>query len=187
LETWIVLRIMLAVLLAVVVQSGNPERRALQSRFVSSDVEATWSFGAGSARHDALRLLVLWRGTPGWAMRAGSFGAQSRSVSRFEFSQNILVGPHIVTVAVDSRMPHALIDGREVDLRGSNVALVDRVDETSPPRALDAIWVEPEVPPDAAVETIIRREPRLRAFLRCDRVAQTDVVGGMLCRQTLGP
>jgi hypothetical protein len=182
-----VLRILVAVALAVVAQSMNPERSALQSRFVSPDVVATWSFGAGSAGHDALRFLVLWRGTPGWAGRAGFFGTQGTSVSRFDFAQQILVGPQVFTVAADLRQPQALIDGNEVDLRSSNVFFVDRVDETSTPRALDAIWVEPEVPADVAVETIIRREPMLRAFLRCESVAQTDPIGGTLCKRTLGP
>jgi hypothetical protein len=179
------LRLLFAVLFAVVVQ--DPERGALQSRFVSSDVVATWSFSPGSAGHDTLRLLVLWRGTPGWTARAGSFGTQGTSVSNFEFAQQILVGPHVFTVATDHRMPHAVIDGREVDLGVSNVFLVDHVDATSTPRALDAYRVDAEVPAGAGVETIIRREPTLRAFLRCGRVAQSDVVGGMLCTRTLGP
>ncbi len=181
------LRILTAVLLAVATQSGDPERRGLQSRFVSPDVVATWSFGAGSAGHDALRLLVLWRGTPGWMVRAGSFGTSSPSVNQVEFTQHIWVGSHVFSVASDSRLPQALIDGHEVDLHRSNVFFVDRVDETSTPRVLDAIWVEPEVPANVAVEAIIRREPMLRAFLRCETVAQTDVVGGMLCKRTLGP
>jgi hypothetical protein len=181
------MRILVAVLLAVVVQSGNPERAALQSRFVAPDVVATWSFGAGSAGRDALRLLVLWRGTPGWAGRAGAFGTSSKSVNTLEFAQDIWVGPHVFAVAADSRVPQAVIDEHKVDLRSSNVFLVDRVDETSNPRALDAIWIEPEVPADVGIETIIRREPMLRAFLRCESVSQTDTVGGMLCKRTLGP
>jgi hypothetical protein len=181
------LRILLAVFFGVVTQSGDLERRALQSRFVSPDVVATWSFGAGTAGHDALRVLVLWRGTPGWQARAGSFATRGGSLSSFEFSQQILVGPHVFTVAADFRLPNALIDEREVDLRRANVFLVDRVDETSTPRALEAYWVEPEVMADTPAETIIRREPRLRAFLRCDIVGQTDVVGQLLCTRTLGP
>jgi hypothetical protein len=181
------LRIVLTVVLAVTVQSPDPERLGLQSRFVSPDVVATWSLGGGSAGHDTLRLLVLWRGTAGWAGRAGSFGTHGLSAGNFESAQQILVGPHVFTVAEDRRSPHAQIDGHEVDLRSSNVFLVDAVDEPSAPRALDAMWVEPDLPADAGFETIVRREPALRAFLRCDRVERADVVGGMLCERTLGP
>jgi len=181
------LRALVAMSVVFMAQSGNPERAALQSRFVSPDVVATWSFGAGSAGHDALKLLVLWRGTPGWTVRAGSFGTSSPSVNGVEFTQQIWVGSHAFTVASDSRLAHAVIDGHEVDLRRSNVFFVDRVDETSTPRVLDAIWVAPEVPVDAAFEAIIRREPMLRAFLRCESASPTDVVGGMLCKRTLGP
>jgi hypothetical protein len=181
------LRIVLALVLAALVQSPEHERAGLQSRFVSPDVVATWSVGGGSAGHDTLRLLVLWRGTGGWARRAGSLETHGLSVGNFEYAQQIVLGPYVFTVAGDLRSPHAQIDGHEVDLRSSNVFLVDSVDTPSAPRALDAMWVEPDLPADAGFETIVRRERVLRAFLRCDRVARTDVVGGTLCDGTLGP
>jgi hypothetical protein len=162
---------------ALTAQSRQTELAALRSQFVAPDVVATWSLAAGGPGHDKLLLLVLWRGTPGWGRRAGSFGTRGEAVGSPEerqgggprlFRQQILVGNLTFDVYLDLQSRLVQIDNHEFDLRSSNVFLIDRVDESSTPRGVQPMWVEPEFPVGTGVEAIIRREPALRAFLRCE-------------------
>ena len=179
------LRLVLATLLTALVQLGDRQHGALQSRFVSPDVLATWSFDREDGK-EALRILVLWRGSPGWAARAGGFGIRGTSVDSVDFVQQITVGSRILTVATDLRRSGAWIEGRVVDLRQSNVFLVDGIDTPQSPFLSSAGRIEPPSEVDDHIEALIRREPALTSFLRCDGVPENDVTGTLLCQRTLG-
>ncbi len=178
------------VLTAMLIASlmAQPELAELRSQFVAPDVIATSSLTA----ENKLRLLVLWRGTPGWARRAGSFTTRSQVNGSPEeltgglpraFRHQVLVGQLTLSVDLDPQSPLVRIDNQDFDLRSSNVFLVDRVDESS--HGVQPMWVEPTFPVGAGVNAIIRREPALRAFLRCDTVDPNDQVGRFMCTNTL--
>ncbi len=172
----------------------------LESYFVAPDVVASSSVTAGSPGHGTLRLLVLWRGTPGWAQRAGYSqnitGAAAPITPEAPYprwmSQEMIVGNVTLDVRLDFQALLVEIDHQPpFDLRRANVFLVDPIDEASG-RPIRALWVDPDVPADAelpasaVVSAIIRREPDLRAFLRCDAVdSDKGPIGQRLCDATL--
>jgi hypothetical protein len=171
----------------------------LESYFVAPDVVASSSVTAGSPGHGTLRVLVLWRGTIGWAQRGYSqhiTGTAAPITPEAPFprwmSQKMIVGNGTLDVRLDFQALLVEIDHQPpFDLRRANVFLVDSIDEASG-RPIRALWVDPDVPADAAlpaskvVSAIIRREPDLRAFLRCDAVdSDKGPIRQLLCDATL--
>jgi hypothetical protein len=129
-------------------QSRQTELAELRSQFVAPDVVATWSLAAFGPGHDKLQLLVLWRGTPGWGRRTGSFGTRGQAVGSPEecqgggprsFRRQILVGNLTFDVGLDLQS-RLVPDNQEFDMRSSNVFLIDRVDDSSTPRGVQPMW-----------------------------------------------
>ena len=171
------------------------EPATLRSQFVSPAVIATWGAVGGALGQDRLRYLVLWRGSPGWVW-PGPFGARGQMIGGTDerkdppqsVSQQLFVGKITFGLTVNLRASVVQIEGQEFDLHKSNVFLVDRLDEPDAPRVVRQMWVDPEIPAGDTFEAVIRREPELRAFIRCENVfldpAQAEVAR-VLCMRTL--
>jgi hypothetical protein len=132
-------------------------------RTVSPTVVASWY-----AQDGRLTLLVLWRGNPGWFMRAESGGGGGGGDGTRVFQQ-IREGGLTFRIDYDFASNTANIAGTELSLLTTNVVLMDFVDSPAGPSIVATRYVSPELTEsrNAAIE-IIRRESDLYPFLQCD-------------------
>jgi hypothetical protein len=167
------------VLLATLGWSTGPQPEGVEtssgSHPVSPAVVATWIVRREPRASAELDLLVLWRGEPGWFMAEGA--GESRGVTMTaegEDSRGIVVehltyGDVRLNFEFDQRKRTARVQDQEITLGSANVILVDEVDGETGPRIAGSLEVDPrfpDAPDDIAV--IIRRNPELYAYLRCD-------------------
>lgn len=168
------------------------------SRLVSPAVVATWFFRTGPGDVSELELLVLWRGTPGWFLRADSSGSSGRMTTQSGGRvndglrvHNAFFGGVALNVEFDPRKHTARIREKEIPLESANVILVDAVDGPDGPQVLRLLRVDPALPESSPrIESIVRRSPDLLSFLRCDSKVPDSQVQSMLdavCAQMKRP
>lgn len=153
---------LLAIALLTAAASGQVSTGS--HRPVSAGVLASWR-----TQGDKLTLLVLWRGTPGWWSRANHGGGGGGGNGEREFQQ-IREGGLTFQIDYDFRAGTASLVERTISLTDVNVILVDNVDGPTRPVIVGMRFIDPQLPasePDAPL-AMIRREPELYEFLRCD-------------------
>jgi hypothetical protein len=134
---------------------------------VSPTVAATYVVNAGDGDLDHLELLALWRGRPAW-YRASSGGSGS-SFGGSTFRAYSTFGSHTLEVQGSLVDKAAVILGQRIDLRRSNIVVIDRIDEGASLTStmLVEAWVAST---SIGVEKIrpVLDLPEVRALLQCD-------------------
>ncbi|HEY1251857.1 MAG TPA: hypothetical protein VGH97_11765 [Thermoanaerobaculia bacterium] len=143
------------------------------SRVASPEVVASWIALEGSADELQLRLLVLWRGSPGWFLKGESAGSSGKAGAddggANSIVQHLRYGKLNLEVGLDLRKQTATIAAEKVDLGDANVILVDDVDNPAGPRVVRTLRVNPALSKSVGkMEEVVRRSPELFEFLRCD-------------------
>jgi hypothetical protein len=147
------------------------------SGMVSPTAVATWIVRREPQRSAELDLLVLWRGSPGWFMRVGSSESSGEvwtGVSGGQNDQGIVFeqlsfGGIRLDLEFDRGARAARVQDQEVSLESANVILVDEVDSATGPQVVSTLRVDPVFGNEPSeIEVIIRRNPELYSFLRCD-------------------
>lgn len=168
------------------------------SRVVSPAVVATWIARTEPRGLPELELLVLWRGTPGWHLRAGTRGSGSRVSSRSDGGDerglhvhHLSFGGLDLNLEFDERKRVARIQGMEVALESANVIFVEDVDGPEGPRIARSLHVDSAFPDSPArIEEVVRRSPEIFSFLRCDAKLPDPKMQPMIdavCEQMKGP
>ena len=156
---------------------------------ISPTVFASWvteRVGNGPVQ---LRVLVLWRGTPGWffvgAGRVASSSDGTRTHLTIEYGDVRLKLSHGAGGTVG-------INGREVHLGTDNVVYVDDVDALAGARVVRTSRIPSALPGSAGqIGLAIRDVPEIVAYLRCDAAAsdarrQMMIEHAAACTVTLG-
>ena len=148
------------------------------SRVVSPSVVATCIVRNKPDGASQLELLVLWRGNPGWFMRADSEESSSSHGSVRTagddkggevFSEQLSYGGLSLEWEYDRGKHTARVQNHDVSVKSSNVILVDEVDAADGPQIAGSLEVDPSFASEpAGVEAVARRSPEIYAFLRCD-------------------
>ena len=147
--------------------------------------------GSYITRNGELSLVVLWRGSPGWFSRGGNGsgggGGGSSSAGRQFGSLWLTYGGKSFSVELDYTAGIARLLEQDIQLRETNVVLVDDVDSDAGARIVGRHWVDPKLPERPALDpgasaadqslamiasdpllAAIRRDPALGAYLQCD-------------------
>jgi hypothetical protein len=141
------------------------------SAVVSPVVFAGWftsGDGAGAVRMD---LLVLWRGSLGWATHGQSSGGSGGGTGRGRRGMTVRRGGLSLYAAIDVTNPAARtaqIEDATIPLGDHNVVLVDEVDAATGPRVVKTLRVDPRLNEPRQIEAVIARLPELVQYLRCD-------------------
>jgi len=141
------------------------------SAVVSPVVVAGWftsQDGAGIARMD---LLVLWRGSLGWALRDQSSGSSSGGTGSSRRGMTVHQGGRSLYAAFDaagSRARTAQIEDQTIPLGDHNVVLIDNVDSATGPRVVKTLRVDATLSEPRRIDLVIARSPELVAYLHCD-------------------
>ena len=191
------LSFVLVILLASAGRAESPQAESVEgssgSRLVSPSVVATWIVRKEAHGTSQLELLVLWRGTPGWFMRAGSEeSSNSDSIQSTEDDrgggtvvEQLSYGGLRLELEFDRAKRTARVQNHDVGLESANVILVDEVDAVDGPQIAGSLHVDPSLTSEPAeVEAIVRRSPEIYEFLRCDASvpdANTQEVIETLC------
>jgi hypothetical protein len=152
-------------------------------------VVATWFTDQPAGLPVQLRLLVLWRGTPGWFLSGGGEvgGTTGRDGIRHE---TINYGNVRLTVSFDFATRVVSIQDKHFDLKGDNVVFVDDVDTAAGPRVAWTMLLGPTMPGSAGqLGEMLAPSPRVIEFLRCDAKAPNGRGQSMLdrmCLQNIG-
>jgi hypothetical protein len=133
---------------------------------ISPTVFATWVTERFGNDSEQLRLLVLWRGTPGWYLVpggriGGSSGGRAGTHWTIEYGD--------VHLTLDSGAGDAVtINGREVHLGTDNVVYVDDVDAIAGPRVVRTSRMPSKMPGSAGqIGLAIRDLPEVVTYLQC--------------------
>jgi hypothetical protein len=157
------------------------------SMMLSPAVVASW-IPERDGDSDLLRLLVLWRGTPGWFL-AGGGSSESRDAGKTT-SHVVTYGSVRLTLTYNSESRIAIVAGKSVDLKDDNVVFVDDVDLSSGARVVETLRIGPRMPGYyGQVGEMVAQSPRIVAFLRCDAKSPSGRGQGLLdklCLQNLG-
>jgi hypothetical protein len=160
---------------------------------MSPAVVATWITEQHGDEPVQLRLVILWRGTPGWFVRAGGSsvsGGGSAGGEHQTSSHTIIQGGIRLTFDFDAATGAATILGKRLDLREDNVVLVDDVDSPEGPRVSGTMRVTRAMPGSAGqIGLVLRMSPEIMTFLRCDAVVPDGPPKALierLCLQNLG-
>jgi len=191
------LSFVLVILLASAGRAESPQAESVEgssgSRLVSPSVVATWIVRKEAHGTSQLELLVLWRGTPGWFMRAGT--EESSNGDSIQSTEDDRGGGTVVEqlsygglrleLEFDRGKRTARVQNHDVGLESANVILVDEVDAVDGPQIAGSLHVDPSLTSEPAeVEAIVRRSPEIYEFLRCDASvpdANTQEVIETLC------
>ena len=177
--------------LAVVIglQSAPTHSSGGGNTMISPTVFASWvteRVGNGPVQ---LRLLVLWRGTPGWFFVGGGRIATSSDGARTLLT--------IEYGAVRLKLSHGAgdtisVNGREVHLGTDNVVYVDDVDAPAGARVVRTSRIPSNLPgSEGQIGLAIRDVPEIVAYLKCDARAsdaqrQMMIEDSAACIVTLG-
>lgn len=160
---------------------------------MSPAVVATWITEQQGDGPVELEMLILWRGNPGWFLRAGGSSSSGSGVVRGDHRTNhetIVQGGVRLTYGYDSQTRLATVQGTTFDLRESNVVLVDDVDAPGGARVSGTLRVARSMPGSAGqIGLVLRTSPEIMAFLRCDARAPESPAKAYvdrLCVQNLG-
>ena len=133
---------------------------------ISPTVFASWVTERVGNDSDQLRLLVLWRGTPGWYFvpggRIGGSSGGAGTHSTIEYGD--------VRLTLDFSAGDAVvINGREVHLGTDNVVYVDDVDAIAGARVVRTSRIPSRMPGSAGqIGLAIRDVPEVVTYLQCD-------------------
>jgi hypothetical protein len=167
--------------------SALPAGASMQ--WLSPAVVVSWIIEPQPDASEHVRLIVLWRGTPGWFMRPGGSTATDGS-SAGQSHHVITQGGVRLTLDYDPSARVATIQGRSLALGQDNVVFVDDVDSAAGPRVTGTGRVPRALPGSAGqIGLVLRKSPEVVAFLRCDAVLPDPgarAVLGNLCLQNLG-
>jgi len=185
------MRFRLAALLGICVIAGSPAPLASSdgTMTLSPAVVATWFTDQPAGRPVQLRLLVLWRGTPGWVLAGGgeTRGATDRSGIQYE---TINYGNVRLTVSFDATTRVVSIQDKRFALKDDNVVFVDDVDTAAGPQVTATMRLGPTMPGSAGqLGEMLAPSPRIIEFLRCDAKAPIGRLQSMLdrmCLQNIG-
>ena len=141
---------------------------------VSPTVVATLIWRSQPPGSAELQLLVLWRGTPGWFMRGSNEQTGSGQAVVDESGPGVVVeqrsyGGTRLDLEFDPAKRAARVQDHEIALGSANVILVDDVDGETGSKIAGSLQVDAQFRDEPAeIEVIIRRNPELYDFLRCD-------------------
>jgi hypothetical protein len=119
---------------------------------------------------DALELIILWRGTPGWftgGRSSSSSGGTSNDGWRHRFSQGDLE----FEAALDFKTRIANVQGQIIKLGSANVILVDGVDSPKGARVAGTLTVDARLGDGDGplrILPVLARSKEIRDYLRCD-------------------
>jgi hypothetical protein len=158
----------IAGLLAVAIglQSALTRSSSESNTMISPTVFATWVTERVGNNPEQLRLLVLWRGTPGWYFAPGSrIGGPStggRTHLTIEYGD--------VHLTLDYGAGDAVaINSREMHLGTDNVVYVDDVDAPAGAHVVRTSRIPSKMPGSAGqIGLAIRDVPDVVAYLQCD-------------------
>ena len=160
---------------------------------MSPAVVATWITEQHGDEPVQLRIVILWRGTPGWFLRAGGSSVSdsgSASGGHQTSYQTIIQGGVRLTFDFDTATGVATVQGKMLDVREDNVVLVDDVDSPNGPRVSGTTRVTRPMPGSAGqIGLVLRTSPKIMSFLRCDAVVPDGPLKALverLCVQNLG-
>ena len=182
----------LAGLLGICVLAVSPAQRSSgggTTMMLSPAVVATWFTDQPAGRPVQLRLLVLWRGTPGWFLAGGGEirGSTDRSGLQHE---TINYGNVRLTLSFDAATRVVSIQDRHFALNDDNVVFVDDVDTVAGPRVTSTMLLGPAMPGSAGqLGEMLAPSRRIVEFLRCEAKAPTGRGQSMLdrmCLQNIG-
>jgi hypothetical protein len=133
---------------------------------ISPTVFATWVTQRVGNESEQLRLLVLWRGTPGWYFVGGGRIGGASTVA----------GTHTTIEYGDTRLTldygasdTVAVNGRDVHLGTDNVVYVDDVDAPGGGRVVRTSRIPSQMPGSPAqIGLAIRDVPDLVTYLQCD-------------------
>jgi len=165
---------------AIALQSAPTRSSSGGNAPISPTVFATWlteRIGNGPVE---LRLLVLWRGTPGWYFVPGGGIRESSDGARRH--QTIEYGD--IRLTLDYGAGDALaINGRRVHLGADNVVYVDDVDAVAGARVVRTSRIPSKLPGSAGqIGLAIRDLSDVVAYLKCDARA-SDAQRQMMIEQ----
>lgn len=158
-------------------------------RVLSPAVVGGWFTHSDAPGSGTLDLLVLWRGSPGWHMRAGPRGSSGGGSSTGRRSVTLKYGGLFLQALFDGPARLAEIEDRKVPLNDDSVLLVDDVDSVSGSKVVKTLRIDPQLSDPSSSEIAIRRSPELVAYLRCDvRLpdARQQAVMDTICAQVIG-
>jgi hypothetical protein len=116
-----------------------------------------------------LDLLVLWRGSLGWAMKGQIAGGSSGgSMTGARRGMTVRGGGLSFYAAFNAGPRTCEIDSQTVPLGDDNVVLVDDVDSERGPHVVKTLRVDPAMSGSPTIDTVIARSSELKAYLRCD-------------------
>jgi hypothetical protein len=168
---------------------GRKEAHAESGSMAVSPAVVATSFASHSGGGTPqLRLLVLWRGEPGWFVKPESAGSHEtgslsssagrtgmdRAVSRIEMAGVVL------EAELDVPGRRARLGSQELDLGDANVALVDGVDEAGGFRMAGLLRVDPAFASAPDLAPILGRSEEIVAFLRCESRVEDPAVDALL-------
>jgi hypothetical protein len=185
-----VLSAIVGVLVVVIgLQSAPARSSGGGNTIISPTVFATWVTNRVGNGPVQLRLLVLWRGTPGWYFLAAGRIADSFDGARTH--QTIEYGN--IRLTLDYGAADAVaINGRELHLGTDNVVYVDDVDALTGARVVRTSRIPSTLPgSEGQIGLAIRDVPEVVAYLKCDARAsdpqrQTMIGNLAACVVTLG-
>jgi hypothetical protein len=174
---------------AIGLQSAPARSSGGGNTMISPTVFASWVTERVGNGPEELRLLVLWRGTPGWFFvgggRIGLSSGKPRTHRIIEYGD--------VRLTLDYGEDDAVaINGREVHLGTDNVVYVDDVDAPTGARVVRTSRVPLKMPGSAGqIGLAIRGVPEVVAYLKCEARApdpqrQTMIEMLAACVVTLG-
>jgi hypothetical protein len=150
---------------AIGLQSAPSRSSGGGNTMISPTVFATWVTERVGSDPVQLRLLVLWRGTPGWYFAAGKVGDLFDGARTH---QTIQYGDVRLTLEYGAG-DAVTINGRELHLGTDNVVYVDEVDAVSQARLVRTTRISSKMPgSEGQIGLAIRDVPDIVAYLQCD-------------------
>ena len=167
------------------IESTSAGTRPVSPAVVATSISAHWQDGTAE-----LRLIVLWRGTPGWFSGRGrsggsTWGAGSSgppggagAVRPKAVIERAFFGDLALEVQFNAEARTARVQGVELSLQDANVILVDDVDSPGGLTIVGTRRIDLQVsgPPPVRIEPFLRNSPELMEFLRCDTAVPDPMV-----------
>ena len=146
--------------------------RSSPTRVLSPSVVASWFAERAAPGSEQLRVLILWRGEPGWFLRGGSMS--DREVAG-RLHRTISYGSITLTVEYDWAQRTVAIAGKPVMLGDQNVVLVDRVDQPSGAVVTGTARIDPQLPGSGTqIGIALQPYPALVSYLRCETLGSDE-------------
>ena len=190
---------------------SSPFGTQSSDQVVSPVVLATYVADVKGDGTRALRMLVLWRGSPGWFAR-GSDGSSSSSggdgrryhstIRRGDLQLQVELDTEtrLVTISQAPLVPlpqspniqTATVKSKQLDLGDRNVILVDEVDGSKGAQIIGTLRVDPALPAGRSplpLGDILSQSQELVSFLRCDTRMldpQSQQMAEIVCARVLG-